>query len=325
MHSIFGIMRSLRMGTYDQRKRGKELQNRYTLARQEQLRQQRHALYRTAEAGVGAGGIEEAAEEVHGPAEVSMEICSLDQAPVEADSSQDMAVEGIVQVLENDQERAEETLEKEDFLLKQIDEFREKAKQLQELLLSREDKLQELQTIVDEREERAEELNQVLSARQAEADELVTGVRNKLAEEFDGVKENFEGVEEQFSNVEQRLNVIAEKIVSTADESAEHNAEQTAQMLASLQEISSQLDSMKLELAEKIHTEDVKCYRNMQHLIQELTARIEENDTVETELAVVKRYAKSGAWFSVVNFCLGLINFVALGVFILYCIGVFPF
>lgn len=318
MHSIFGIMRRLRMGTYEQRKRGKEPQNRYTLALQEQLRQQKHVMYRPAEAGVGTDSTPEADQ----TAEVSMEVCSLAE---EAGSSESIAVEDIVQFLENDQERADETLEKEDFLLKQIDEFREKAKQLQDLLLSREDKLQELQTIVDEREERAEELNQVLSARQAEADELVTGVRSKLAEEFDGVRENFEGVEAQFSNVEQRLNVIAEKIVSTADASVEQSAEQTAQMLAALQEISSQLDNLKLELAEKIHTEDVKCYRNMQHLIEELTAKIEENDTVETELAVVKRYAKSGAWFSVVNFCLGLINFVALGLFILYCIGVLPF
>ena len=59
-------------------------------------------------------------------------------------------------------------------------------------------------------------------------------------------------------------------------------------MQASLQEISQQLDSMKLELAEKIHTEDVKCYRNMQDLIKELTVKLEENDTLEKSLNTVK-------------------------------------
>lgn len=299
LHSIFGIMRRLRVGAYEQKKRGKEPQNRYF--------------------------IERPVEKTGVSVQESMETGGLAEAAAETDGSGGAVVEEAVQIRENGQERAEETLEKEDFLLKQIDEFRDKAKQLQDLLLSREDKLQELQTIVDEREERAEELNQVLSARQAEADELVTGVRSQLAKEFDGVRENFGGVEEKFSNVEQRLKLIAEKIVSTADESSEHNAEQTAQMLASLQEISSQLDGMKLELAEKIHTEDVKCYRNMQHLIEELTAKIEENDTVETELAIVKKYAKNSSWFSVLNFCLGIINFAALGLFILYCIGVLPF
>ena len=48
-------------------------------------------------------------------------------------------------------------MDKEDFLLKQIDEFREKAKQLQALLVTKEDKVQELQNIVDEREEGCKE------------------------------------------------------------------------------------------------------------------------------------------------------------------------
>ena len=51
-------------------------------------------------------------------------------------------------------ERTHKTLENNDFLLTQIDEFREKAKQLQELLLSKESKVKELQTIVAERETR---------------------------------------------------------------------------------------------------------------------------------------------------------------------------
>ncbi len=45
-------------------------------------------------------------------------------------------------------------MEKEDFLLSQIDEFREKAKQLQDLLAAKENTVQELQSIVNEREAR---------------------------------------------------------------------------------------------------------------------------------------------------------------------------
>ena len=41
-------------------------------------------------------------------------------------------------------ERTPVKVEKEDFLLTQIDEFREKAKQLQDLLLSKESKVQEI-------------------------------------------------------------------------------------------------------------------------------------------------------------------------------------
>ena len=71
-------------------------------------------------------------------------------------------------------ERIHSKVEKEDFLLSQIDEFREKAKQLQNLLTSKESKVQELQNLVNEREDKAQELEQILSERQEEADEIVS-------------------------------------------------------------------------------------------------------------------------------------------------------
>ena len=43
------------------------------------------------------------------------------------------------------------------------DRFREKAKQLQNLLTSKESKVQELQNLVNEREDKAQELEQILS------------------------------------------------------------------------------------------------------------------------------------------------------------------
>lgn len=57
-------------------------------------------------------------------------------------------------------------MSREDFLLRQIDEFRERAKQLQSLLDSRETEAQELQTLVDERQEKADALGQILEERQ---------------------------------------------------------------------------------------------------------------------------------------------------------------
>ena len=138
----------------------------------------------------------------------------------------------------------------------------------------------------------------------ANADVLLTGVHGQM--------------EEMINRVEEKLNALSEKIAADVSDSTGRTAEQTAQMQASLQEISQQLDSMKLELAEKIHTEDVKCYRNMQDLIKELTVKLEENDTLEKSLNTVKGYAKCLTWFSV-------INFVVLVAFILYSLGVFNF
>lgn len=81
---------------------------------------------------------------------------------------------------ESERERTRDKVQKEDFLLKQIDEFKEKARQLQGLLSSREDKVEELQEIVEEREEKAKQLQTVLEERQQEADKLVRSVEAQI-------------------------------------------------------------------------------------------------------------------------------------------------
>ena len=201
-------------------------------------------------------------------------------------------------------ERTSTEVEKEDFLLKQIDEFREKAAQLQNLLLSKESKVAELQNIVAEREVEAQQLQNVLDERKEAAEVLLTGVESQM--------------NEMITEVENKLNNLAEKIVNDVNDSTGRTAEQTAEMKAALDEIGKQLDTMKLELAEKIHTEDVKCYRNMADLIAELTKKIEENDEMEEGIRSLKGYVRFLSGFAV-------LNFIAIVGLILYSFGIIRF
>ena len=82
--------------------------------------------------------------------------------------------------MRQERERRQRAMKKEDYLLKQIDEFREKAKQLQTLLDSREVKVQELQLLVDEKQDQADELEAVIMHRQSEADLLLKGVGQQM-------------------------------------------------------------------------------------------------------------------------------------------------
>ena len=77
----------------------------------------------------------------------------------------------------------------DDFLLKQIDEFRDKAQQLQDLINTKETKVRELQLLVDERESKATKLQMELDERQREADSLVGNVE----EQVDKVQIELEG------------------------------------------------------------------------------------------------------------------------------------
>ena len=73
-------------------------------------------------------------------------------------------------------------MENEDLLISQIDEFREKAKQLQVLLAAKESKAAELQSLVDERAGKAQELEHILTERQEEADKIVATLKILLEE-----------------------------------------------------------------------------------------------------------------------------------------------
>lgn len=201
-------------------------------------------------------------------------------------------------------ERIPAETEKEDFLLRQIDEFREKAARLQDLLLSKESKVAELQNIVADQEAEAAQLKNVIDDRREAAEVLLTGVQSQM--------------NEMITEVEDKLNNLAEKIASDVNDSTGRTAEQTAEMKADLDKIGKQLDTMKLELAEKIHTEDVKCYRNMADLIAELTKKIEENDELEEGIHSLKGYVMFLSGFAV-------LNFAAVVVLLLYSFGIFRF
>ena len=89
-------------------------------------------------------------------------------------------------------------------------------------------------------------------------------------------------------------------------------------MKALLENAISQLDSIKTDLSEKVHSENVKCYRNIQDLFNEFDSKIEKMDEMEKSVGAVKGYVKVLSWFSI-------INFVMLVAFILYSLGVFNF
>ena len=94
--------------------------------------------------------------------------------------------------------------------------------------------------------------------------------------------------------------------------------EQVAEVKALLENATSQLDSIKTDLSEKVHSENVKCYRNIQDLFNEFDSKIEKMDEMEKSVGAVKGYVKVLSWFSI-------INFVMLVAFILYSLGVFNF
>ena len=222
---------------------------------------------------------------------------------------------------EKQTERTRENVEKEDFLLSQIDEFREKAKQLQNLLALKESKVSELQALVSEREGKAQELELILTERQEEADKIVNDFSGKVDDLADKVTAKLAEMERIVSSqVEDAKKASAEQLETNRTLNSEQiavskrmneeqiaanrkfleeqvaankklNEEQVAEVKMLLENATSQLESIKTDLSEKVHSENVKCYRNIQELFNEFDARIEKLD--ETEQGVEPVLCKS--------------------------------
>ncbi len=203
-------------------------------------------------------------------------------------------------------ERTKTDVEKEDYLLSQIDEFREKAQQLQELLLSKESKAIELQNIVDEREVKAQELEHILAERQRKAD----GITAEVAKQIDNLIEK----------VAAKMDEIGTSIGTDLENGQKLTVEQLAELRETLAAITEQLDTIKGELSEKVHSENVKCYRNIADLFKSMDEKMESmkssnQTTVE----------KSGAIYkcTIAIIVLTVLNMLGLAVSVLLQLGVF--
>ena len=204
-------------------------------------------------------------------------------------------------------ERTTENVENEDFLLSQIDEFREKAKQLQSLLSSKENKVQQLQEIVAEREGKAKELSDMIEERQDAADRVVAGV----GEQIDGMVEKVDAKLNELN--EAFAERLAENAVNSTDQTEEVRSlidEQNQKLTETVEGLNGQFDKIKNEIFEKIHSEDVKCYRNIQTLVDESDKKVEEMAEKIDKISSLKTMSMIIVILTVLNFA-GLAGVIA--------------
>ncbi|MDD6351292.1 MAG: hypothetical protein PUG16_02680 [Lachnospiraceae bacterium] len=206
----------------------------------------------------------------------------------------------------------------EDELLKQIDAFRDKAMQLTKLIGVRERKVKELEALVrakeaknQELQDQNQELQDSLVKKQQEADSLVLDVNRK--------------VDEMMSQVNETMGSIEERISSQVAGNEENAAQQTQAVQDSLSgvkenltSVSEGLGSIKDELSEKVHSENVKVYRNIQDLLTEMTSREEDQNKEE-------KHFRSIRGINIFSLILNIVNVGAFVTLFLYLMGYISF
>ena len=167
----------------------------------------------------------------------------------------------------------------DDMLLEQIDAFREKAEQLQNMINERQSKVNKL-----------ENLDNTKIVRQL--DEMNKSVNANLA------------------NIERKLDEQAGK----PSEGGEISEESITQITTSVNGIKGEINSMKEELSEKVHSENVKVYRNINDLLTEMKESDGNNENAKEVLKKVRGAKAVAGWalfFGILDF-LGIAGVAAL-------------
>ncbi|MDD6194096.1 MAG: hypothetical protein PUB19_04245 [Lachnospiraceae bacterium] len=191
----------------------------------------------------------------------------------------------------------------EDMLLAQIDAFRDKAKQLQTLISAKERKVKELEAMVRAKEERNAQLQEELAKKQAEADGIAADVETQVDRMMQSLRSNMDELEKR----------IEDQVANNQ----ENAAQQTQAMRDTLQDMTSGLDAIKSELSEKVHSENVKQYRNIQDLLKELDNSEEEAKNTLSQFGMLKGKVTGVTVITVINMIVSAITLAILGVMIL--------
>lgn len=153
----------------------------------------------------------------------------------------------------------EQKLPGEDELLRQIDAFRDKAAQITRMINQRERRVKELEALVRSKEDKNRELQESLNKKQAEADSLVVNLNER--------------VDEVTAHVKQSLDAMETKLAATTDANRKASEETAESLKAAIGELQNGLSDVSDKVSEKIHSENVKEYRNIQDVLQEMDDR----------------------------------------------------
>lgn len=164
----------------------------------------------------------------------------------------------------------------EDALLVQIDAFRDKAVRLSGLINANQKKVMSLEAEVkkkegqiSDKERQIASLQKELSKKQKEADALVTTVESQVDRMLVSVKREMSSLNADISDKMSRENKEESAKIAGVMDKVNSSVLEIKEYLAHSQDDIS-LSDVKEELSEKIHSENVKVYRNIQDTMKEM-------------------------------------------------------
>lgn len=209
-----------------------------------------------------------------------------------------------------------------DALLVQIDAFRDKAVKLSGLIGAKQKKVVALEALVKEREadiadkeEQIAALQSELDSKQKEADALVTTVETQVDRLLTSVKADLSDLNQNISDKISEENQAGADKLETLLNTVNTSVGEIKETLANSSEGIS-LEDVKQELSEKIHSENVKVFRNIQDTMKEM------DHSEEQEISFEEKYQAMKSRFIGILVVL-IVNFGVSIVILLHSLGIF--
>ena len=221
-------------------------------------------------------------------------------------------IEKILQMRKRNIGRREEEMNtnyKHEHIRRQMELYKEKTRMLQQMMDSQEALARELQAMEKEMEAQRKEVEaeqHVVVARQPVFEE-----RNQWKQQADQLLQRMDNLAEQAQKIHAAMEGMGAGLEEIRGELAIDPEEEG-------EDIFEKLDSLKEEITEKVHTESVKCYRNVQSLVEETKKELEEAYGKSTSGSESKGPLRAAIVLGAVN--VGLILLLGL-----YEMGVFGF
>lgn len=218
---------------------------------------------------------------------------------------------------------------------------------LREQLDEAHDRIVQLENKIFSMKEESTKVEMNLDSKRKEIDRITVGLTAQIREMSDSLEERLKQLEgkvagqfsrmgtdskEQLGELKEIRNAVKQMEENTAVEEQIRELYDSVQKIADIREMIEKLDAqqaavvaineaaedLKSEIADKIHAENVKCYRNMKSLVSDLEVKLEQMELGEESLKKIRSSFKGLKFFAF----FALADFVVIVLYILHMTGV---
>ncbi len=195
-----------------------------------------------------------------------------------------------------EQEKLMKPEDGDDRLFEQIDAFREKAQQLSAIIHSKQTKVSNLEALVGEKEAQNRYLHDEVDRLKSQSDKIVIELDSRI----NGIKESLSS----------DISDLKTKFLEKADTA-------NAPLIEKVDAMNASFSGMKDEVFDKVHTENLQAYKNVQSFIQENDKSEDNRIRITTEVLKLKKF------FGFLIF-LGIVDTAGIVFVILYLLNLLP-